>query len=263
MGRHLGQHWLKNDSVVAKIIDGLEIGPGQTIIEIGPGRGALTKELARVCQEQGADLIAIEKDPSLFRYLFQAKFPGKEKLRLVGGDVLDELEEVVGLVDGGYKIVGNLPYYITGKILRKISELKNKPSRSILMMQKEVGLRLSAEKSKMNLLAAAVQVWADPGVICSVLAEDFVPPPKVDSVVIRLETKKDLMPEDELEKYYQLIRAAFSQPRKVIANNLSNKLEIDKKIVLEKLAKIGAGPKSRAQEFSVDQLAELANEMLQ
>ncbi|MBI2406246.1 MAG: 16S rRNA (adenine(1518)-N(6)/adenine(1519)-N(6))-dimethyltransferase, partial [Candidatus Harrisonbacteria bacterium] len=138
MPQLLGQHFLKNKAVIQKIIAALDLKSGETVIEIGPGKGALTIPLARACADAGISIIGIEKDIAFVHELNNLKIAS---LEIIHGDALKELPMLISrhtLTANRYKLVGNIPYYITGKLLRTISELEIKPSRTVLMIQKEV-----------------------------------------------------------------------------------------------------------------------------
>ncbi|MDO8585208.1 MAG: 16S rRNA (adenine(1518)-N(6)/adenine(1519)-N(6))-dimethyltransferase RsmA [bacterium] len=259
MPQKLGQHFLKNKAVIQKIIASLDLQPGETVIEIGPGKGALTVPLSRACTDAGCTLVAIEKDSSLAAELAALKILG---LEIITGDALEVIPQLASdykLKAISYKLAGNIPYYITGHLLRVVSELEVKPSRTVLMIQKEVAERLTAKPGKMNLLAAATQIWADISIIAALKPEDFSPAPKVDSAVIRIETKKHKsIKASELATYYAFIHAAFKQPRKTLLNNLSEAAGRSKADMLPPLQQLGFTEKTRAQELSVDDLIKLA-----
>ncbi|MEK7463155.1 MAG: rRNA adenine dimethyltransferase family protein, partial [Patescibacteria group bacterium] len=270
---------------------------GETIIEIGPGKGALTFPLAEECIQKKCRLIAIEKDIQLACNLeskiMSSSYPlchsreggnpedagsrikcgmtdgGRENVKIITGDVLEMLPklvsklEIVSLRDISrreinYKLVGNIPYYITGKLLRTISELKNKPSVSVLMVQKEVAERICAATPKMNLLAAATQYWADPEIILHLKAKEFDPPPEVDSAVIKLATRTLATSELETKNYYKLIHIIFKQPRKTLANNLKDGLGISRAEIEKILNSLNLPLNSRPQDISIEQIIKLS-----
>ena len=298
MYQKLGQHFLKNDSAIKKIIAALDIQSGETIIEIGPGKGALTFPLAEECIQKKCRLIAIEKDIQLACNLeskiMSSSYPlchsreggnpedagsrikcgmtdgGRENVKIITGDVLEMLPKLVSKLKivnpapeqvrygASYKIVGNIPYYITGKLLRIISELKNKPSVSVLMVQKEVAERICAATPKMNLLAAATQYWADPEIILHLKAKEFDPPPEVDSAVIKLATRTLATSELETKNYYKLIHIIFKQPRKTLANNLKDGLGISRAEIEKILNSLNLPLNSRPQDISIEQIIKLS-----
>lgn len=233
MKRFLGQHFLKNQSAVRAILKALNLKKGDTVIEIGPGGGALTKELLALCQKHSCELIAVEKDRRLAQALY-SELKNETSFTLLASDILKELNPLSEKIDGEYHIVGNIPYYISGKLLRLISELKNKPKSSILMLQKELAERICAPTGKMSLLSSVVQFWSKPSLIYQLKKEDFDPAPKVDSSVVFFEHKKHNL--KEAKAYYSFLRAIFKQPRKTLLNNLKEAgFELDlAKTILEK-----------------------------
>jgi 16S rRNA (adenine1518-N6/adenine1519-N6)-dimethyltransferase len=262
----LGQHFLINKKKIKKIVEALELKNGDTIIEIGPGHGELTEKLK--VKSLKLKVIAIEKDKKLagaIRNLIEI-----QKLRnyveIIEGDALKillKLTKSYKLKTKSYKIVGNIPYYITGRLLRILSELDNKPSLIVLTVQKEVAERLTAQPPKMNLLAASVQFWAKPEIIGYISKKDFKPAPKVDSAIIRLSptrTNADLT-RTNAENYYKLIKILFKQPRKTILNNLQPTTN-NKQLLIEKLKKIGINPQDRPQNLSIKQIIELSLTLL-
>src|SRR6266481_2630635 len=187
MRKRLGQHFLKNQGVASTIVKTLSPQTGEVIIEIGPGRGALTRPLLAACEEQSVRLLAIERDEQLAGAL-EEELP-KGNYTIIRGDALILLPNLVKTIaPAQYKIVGNIPYYITGHLLRTIGELEHMPMLSILMLQKEVAERIAAEPPAMNRLAAHIQIWAKPFIIGRVSKKEFDPPPDVDSAVVSLKT---------------------------------------------------------------------------
>lgn len=256
MPRFLGQHFLINKSVISKIIGALNIRQGETIVEIGPGEGALTIPLLKKCSEIGANLIAIEKDHRLAGEL-TGKIGGAPGFEIKEGDALKLLPEI----PRPYKLVGNIPYYITGKLLRIVSEMPEKPETTVLMIQKEVADRLSSVPPKGNLLAAATQVWSRPEILAYLKPKDFNPPPEVDSAVIRLTDEPKIKEKSGLVAYYGLIKAIFKQPRKTVLNNLSTGLGISKEKTLEILKKEGLTGQERPQDLELSALIKLSQKL--
>ncbi len=257
MPSRLGQHFLKNKQIIEKIISSCQTIKNQTIIEIGPGQGALTIPLAGLCQKNNNQLIAIEKDKRLAVDIYRKELPNTT---VEYGDIRKLLPETANkLAKKGqtYSIVGNIPYYLTGFLLRIISELPEKPEVTILMIQKEVGDRLTALAPNMNKLAAATGAWASAKSICFVPKKDFSPPPKVNSVVVELAKKQNQL--QKSENYYKTVRALFQQPRKTIANNLKSVVKNENKhLTQEKLEKIGIQLTDRPQNLSIDQIIKLS-----
>jgi len=238
--------------------------PTDTIIEIGPGHGELTKKIKN--QKSKIKIIAIEKDINLAEILKQ-KFSGDKNLEIIEGDALTEIKYQISKIKNtnkkskiikNLKIVGNIPYYITGYLLRILSELECKPSLIVFTLQKEVAERVSAAPPKMNLLAASVQFWAEPKIIGYISKKDFRPQPKVDSAIIKLETRDERQETRNEEKYYKLIRALFKQPRKTILNNLRDAKIANPSECREKLIRLGINPTGRPQNLSIEQIIELS-----
>jgi 16S rRNA (adenine1518-N6/adenine1519-N6)-dimethyltransferase len=253
MGERLGQHFLKNQNAVKEIVSALAISAEETVIEIGPGKGALTRALLATCKAKQAKLIAIERDETLARSL-QAEF--KNEVELVIGDALTELPKLCALLAGNFKIVGNIPYYITGSLLRVIGELNKKPDITVLMIQKEVARRVTSKPPEMNLLAGAVQFWGDPDILLSLKEDDFDPPPKVKSAVIKITPRQTEL--GESKGYYEFLKIAFKQPRKLLLNNLSEGYDLPKTTISERIIMAGHAEKARAQDLSAHDIAKLA-----
>ncbi len=257
----LGQHFLINQAAIKKIVAALNLEAGDTVIEIGPGRGALTFPILEKCGEVGCKLIAIEKDPSL-----ASKFQiTNSKFQIIEGDVLKELPKLIRDWDlgfGNWKLAGNIPYYITGKLLRIFSELENKPELIVLMIQKEVAERICAQPPRMNLLAAAVQLWAEPKILFTLKPEDFNPPPEVHSAVIKLETRSQNLKSETADNYYKMIKIIFKQPRKTLVNNLGIGLKKPKNEIENALKSLGLSPQIRPQNLSVKEIGLLTTLLL-
>ncbi len=226
--------------------------------------------------------MAIEKDENLATYL-KKKFESDSNVEIIFGDalkILPSLIENCELKIENYKLVGNIPYYITGKLLRTISELPEKPEISVITIQKEVAERLAAKPPRMNRLAASVQFWANPEIAFIIPRTSFQPIPEVDSATIVLKTRNPLplcgtsfkkgginspfskgstrRGRDFAEPYYKTVRAVFAQPRKTILNNLSDGMDISKKETIEKLEKIGIEANLRPQNLSVEDIIKIA-----
>jgi 16S rRNA (adenine1518-N6/adenine1519-N6)-dimethyltransferase len=254
--RKLGQHFLVNKSAIGKIIAALDLERGDTIVEIGPGTGALTMPLAEKCRGLGCKIVAIEKDPELAKELGKNFQFSNTNFQIITDDALKFFLNWKLKIDN-WKLVGNIPYYITGKLLRIIGELENKPKLTVLTIQKEVAERIVAKPPKMNLLAAAVQIWADLEIIMNLKPKDFNPPPKVNSAIVQLKPNLSI-PGTDSSKYYKVIKMVFKQPRKTLLNNLSAGLNLPKNKILEILKKIGLTGEERPQNLSVEKLIGLS-----
>ena len=263
----LGQHFLIRKDVPQKIVAALELGKGDFVIEIGPGHGELTLSLLWGLDKLGGKLVAIEKDAGLAKDLMD-KLSGHKNFSVKIGDALKILP---ALVDANvrtsdvrtlrlpkYKLVGNLPYYISGYFFRTISELKNKPRKTVVMIQREVGERLSAKPPRMNRLAASVQFWGEPEIIMNLGSKDFRPAPKVDSVVVVLTTHNKKFSVEE-DAYYETVRKIFRQPRKNILNNLFERgKSLSKAEWAERLTGINLDPEIRPQNLGIEQICAIA-----
>lgn len=259
MGRKLGQHFLKDKNVLRKIVSVLDLRDGDTVLEIGAGHGELTKEI--LAAGKRIKLIAVEKDKKLVECLRKdfpsASFPN---LLILEEDILKIISSQDFFVQEKInKVVGNIPYYLTGHLLRKISELERKPSLIVFLLQKEVALRICAQPPKMNLLAASIQFWADPRILFLVKRGSFSPPPRVESVVISLRTKKLTLDRKSFLKareFFNFIRVLFKQPRKTIVNNLMAGGYPREKI-LSSLSSLGLKENLRPQQLSLNLILDL------
>ncbi|MCC6290680.1 ribosomal RNA small subunit methyltransferase A [Candidatus Nomurabacteria bacterium] len=210
--KSLGQNWLRSERVARQIIATANLGPGETVLEIGPGQGFLTKFLL----ETGARVIAVEKDDRLIE-LLQGKFAGK-KLNLIHGDILElEID-----LPKRYKLVANLPYYITGQALRQFLESENQPEKMVLMLQDEVAKRIVAKDGKESLLSIAVKAFGQPKYVEKVLAKCFTPIPKVHSAILSIEkiSKDNFIKVDET-KFFEIVKRGFGSKRKMLRNHLN------------------------------------------
>ncbi len=222
--------------------------------------------------KNAAILIALGAKP-------RGKTATPEPLSIIEGDALKLLPEIVAQLprEARYKIVGNIPYYITGKLLRVVSELEYAPERVIVLIQEEVAERICAAPPAMNRLAASVQFWADATIIARVPRNDFSPPPKVDSAVIVLKNnflaknavrdrkiKASVQHAIEPTRYYKTVRAIFAQPRKTLLNNLSviAGKGVTKEHIITHLQKIGIDPAARPQDLSIEQIIAIAYSVL-
>ena len=242
--KSLGQHWLKDRDVLAKIADDAHITDQDTVLEIGPGLGTLTSELLRRAKE----VIAVELDSELAAKL-PAQFPGTA-LTVVNQDILTfDLRAV----PKNYVVVANVPYYITSKIVKLLTTSANRPRTIVLLVQKEVAERMAAKAGDMSILAVSAQVFAKVHLGDVVPAALFTPPPKVDSQVVILEmyTEPKVTPEDE-KALFRVVKAGFSAKRKKLRSSLSSGLHISKPEAEELLKSVQLNPDDRAEQLTVD-----------
>lgn len=253
--RRLGQHFLKNRSALYAIAEALELSPNDTVIEIGPGHGELTRVLRAASLK--TKIVAVEKDRGLAEKL-KNDFTADDGIDIREGDALVLLPALTRdpkFKDRNYKIAGNIPYYITGHLLKIVGEIGHGPVRCVFTIQKEVADRLCAQPPHMNRLAASIQFWANPKIIRVLPASDFNPPPKVASAIVSLETK----PVSALgPAYYATVHALFAQPRKTIINNLAGSIEAKRDVLAKKLLILGIAPNDRPQNLSIKNIIEAA-----
>lgn len=248
--KSLGQHWLHDSQVLSEIADKANINAEDTILEIGPGLGTLTTHLLRRAKK----VLAIEFDSELARKL-PAQFPGKN-LEVINEDILNfDLSSL----PKGYKVVANVPYYITSKIVQKLMTAANKPDIAVLLVQKEVAERIAAGPGDMSILAVSAQVFAETKLGPLVPAKYFTPPPKVDSQVIVLKTHEQPGFGAIAEKdFFNVVRAGFAAPRKKLRSSLAAGLGISKDEALKLLEEAGIDPNKRAGALSIEDWCRLA-----
>lgn len=248
--KSLGQNFLQDDEVIGRIFEAAEVRPTDWVLEIGPGTGILTFRLS----DRVEKLLAIELDHQLVERL-QKHFVDSQSVSILEGNVLDidlkELLEASGFAEHPYKIIANIPYYITAPIIRTLLALPYQPQSLTLMVQTEVAGRLAAKPGQMSLLSLMAQYYATVEKRFSVPKEAFDPVPKVDSAVIRIVPKRAYDPEED-RKVFRLARAGFAARRKTLANNLSSSLSVPRAAIEEKLKALGLRPDIRAQALSVD-----------
>ena len=242
--KSLGQHWLKDPEILADIAEAAELTCDDVVLEIGPGLGTLTSRLLA----RANSVTAVEFDTDLARKL-PGQFPGK-KLTVVNQDILQfDLNQL----PKNYKVVANVPYYITSKIVEKLMTAENKPSVAVLLVQKEVAERIAEEAGNMSILSGSVQIFAEAELDIEVPRQFFTPPPKVDSQVVVLRTRNNplITPEDQRD-FFRIVKAGFSAKRKKLRSSLSGGLGIDKSAVEELLKNAGISPDARAEDLAIE-----------
>jgi 16S rRNA (adenine1518-N6/adenine1519-N6)-dimethyltransferase len=252
----LGQHFLIDGEALQRITAAAELAPTDVIVEVGPGLGVLTRELA----QKAGRVIAIELDNKLAALLKQT-LASFNNVTIINDDVL-KIEPAALLTEHqmGYKVVANLPYYITSPVLRHFLEASAKPRVMILMVQKEVAEAIVAKPGEMSLLSVSVQFYGEPKIISYVPAECFYPAPKVDSAIVRI----DLYPQPRVAVdeggFFALVRAGFTTPRKQLANSLAQGLGISKAEALSLLGAAGIVSQRRAETLTLEEWARLFKE---
>ena len=259
----LGQNFLVDEMIVEQIADAAEITEHDTVLEIGSGIGNLTTLLS----QRAKFVLGVEKDERYFPILkdilgerlesHSATPKSSANVRIVFDDILRfNFQE---LLDPGYVVVANIPYYITGKIVAMLLATKNRPSRIILLMQKEVAERIAAEVGELSILALSVQLYSMPTVLGFVPKEAFYPTPKVDSSILRLDildTPKFAVDE---KKFFRIIKAAFSGKRKQIHNTLKNNLHLTEEELTNLFTQTNLAPTLRPQAITLKEWVSLYN----
>ena len=251
--KRLGQHFLIDNEVLQQTLSAAELTTDDIIIEIGPGLGILTRELA----QRAKQVIAVELDDKLADFLRQemASFPNvrvinRDILKIDPSDLVPEPER--------YKVVANLPYYITSPVLRHFLEASTRPGLMVVMVQKEVAEAIAAGPGKRSLLSISVQFYGHPRIMSAVPAESFYPAPEVGSAILRI----DLYPEpavavDDVASFFETVRAGFASPRKQLANSLSYGLGLPKADVINVLEKANISSQRRAETLTLEEWAQL------
>jgi 16S rRNA (adenine1518-N6/adenine1519-N6)-dimethyltransferase len=254
-----GQNFLMDETILEDMIDEAKVKEGDVVLEIGPGIGNLTERLLA----RGAKVLSIEKDPQFLNVLKTlAKEHNKKGEENFSYEITDALtynfsEKLKGKP---YKVVANIPYYITGKIIQLFMHAPHKPESLTLLMQKEVAYNTAAKPGDLNKLAISVQLFADPKVVAVVPSHKFFPAPKVDSAVLHIEMreKPKYKIKDEA-KLFRILRACFSGKRKQLHNTLTNNLMLDKQLVADTLQKLKIDSAIRPQQLTLEQWLELSD----
>jgi len=247
---YLGQNFLADETALQKIIDAAELKSTDTVLEVGPGLGVLTRELA----SRAKKVVAVEKDSNLVKML-NVELSNLNNLEIINLDILQF--DVAKNISGSYKIVANIPYYLTSALLRLFLESANQPERLVLMVQKEVGERIVAEPGELSLLGISVQISADAEIVAFVPRTSFHPAPDVDSVVIKI-TPRVKYPEITDDKlFFRILKIAFAGKRKQIHNTLANGLHLDKDQTAKLLTSAGIDGVMRPQDLSIENWIEI------
>lgn len=259
--KSLGQNFLVDEDVLEKIVDGAEITSEDTVIEIGPGIGTLTRQIA----QRAKQTVAIEIDKKLIPILSET-LGDMENVRIINEDVLKvDLKELVKSIspDRPVKVVANLPYYITTPIIMRFLEENIPVSTMVIMIQKEVAARINAVPSTKDYgsLSVAVQYYCDTDIVAKVPKGAFIPQPNVESAVLRLTVKKDKELELKDEAlFFEVVKASFSKRRKTLLNALSSFGTLGgKQEAIDALEAAGIDPQRRGETLTMDEFAELSN----
>jgi 16S rRNA (adenine1518-N6/adenine1519-N6)-dimethyltransferase len=251
--KSLGQHWLNDEASLQAMCDAVAVNDQDTVLEIGPGPGALTKKLIK----QAKQVVAVEFDDILAKVL-ASNIPAKN-LTVIHQDIL---KFDLTTLPKKYKVVANIPYYLTSNLLRTLAESSNPPSAIALLIQKEVAERVAASPGDMSLLSISVQLYYQPTLRELVPAYLFTPPPKVDSQIISLVRHSDALFTDmDTQHFFRVVKAGFAARRKTLLNSLSGGLRIDKFTTTTAIEQAGLTPQSRPQELSLEDWHKLAQQI--
>ncbi|MDH5781883.1 MAG: 16S rRNA (adenine(1518)-N(6)/adenine(1519)-N(6))-dimethyltransferase RsmA [Dehalococcoidia bacterium] len=258
--KRLGQHFLVDEDILECILSAAELSRKDIVVEVGPGLGILTKRLAEVAGK----VIAVELDFKLVRMLREslASFPNVEIihadiLKIAPQQLLGDYLTIPELAQG-YKVVANLPYYITSAILRHFLEARAKPSLMVVMVQKEVGEAIAANPGKMSLLSVSTQFYSKPTMIAFVPAGSFYPPPKVDSLILRLDAySKPPIEVCDVDSFFDIVSCGFRSPRKQLRNSLAKALGMSPNQVALLLGRAGIEARRRAETLNLGEWKEL------
>lgn len=247
--KSLGQHWLEDDASLDAMLAAVDVGPDDTILEIGPGLGTLTRKLVKIAKQ----VVAVEFDSVLALSLPQRM--SVDNLQVIEQDIL---QFDYNSLPAGYKLVANIPYYLTSNLLRTMSETANPPARAAILVQKEVAQRVAAPAGAMSLLSITAQFYWQVSLGRTVAAELFTPPPKVDSQILILERRAErLFPDVNPKLFFRLAKSGFGERRKTLRNSLSGGLHLEKTESEALLLAAGLDPGLRAQTLTLDQWHDL------
>ena len=250
--KKLGQYFLTDRVAVNKVVKSAEISDKDTVLEIGPGTGILTAEICKRARK----VIAVEKDSRMVDFL-KKELGDFKNLRIYKEDILSF--SLKGFKQ--YKVVANLPFYLTNPVIRKFLESSNPPQDMTLVIQKELAQRICAKAPKMNLLAVSVQFYARVKIMSFIKKTSFSPKPKIDTAIIKIISHGERKNLDFNKKFFKIVKAGFSQPRKQLANNLSKELKLRKEEVLSLLLRNNIQPNKRPENLEIKEWVNLARNL--
>jgi 16S rRNA (adenine1518-N6/adenine1519-N6)-dimethyltransferase len=258
----LGQNFLVDQTALQRIVAAAELAPGDVVLEVGAGLGTLTRRLA----QEARHVVAVELDRRLMPVL-ESVLAGLDNVTLVHGDIL-ALDPAALVGAAGvqppaasmpYKVVANLPYYITSAVLRHLLEASLKPRRMVLTVQREVAERIVAKPGHMSLLAVSVQFYGRPRLLFRIKPGSFYPAPGVESAVVRVDLDaQPPVPVEDAAAFFHVVRAGFAQRRKQLRNSLAAGLRRPPQEVAARLSEAGVDPRRRAQTLSLEEWASVA-----
>jgi 16S rRNA (adenine1518-N6/adenine1519-N6)-dimethyltransferase len=257
--KSLSQNFLINAHAAKRIVDSLNLKRNETVLEIGPGLGALTKYLI----EKFGRVIGVEIDRNICNFL-RRSFPSSKNLEIINQDFLKMNFEKVILSDKRIKVIGNLPYQITSPVLKVLVENRERIKMAVLMVQKEVAQRICGKPGTKSWspLSIGIQLYSDPQILFKLKPSSFKPSPKVESAIIKLFflRKPKIKIEDE-KFFFIVVKAAFSQRRKMVLNSVSSSLGWGKDLVFKALSRSKIDPKKRAEDLTLGELGSLARNL--
>ncbi|MGW8144166.1 MAG: 16S rRNA (adenine(1518)-N(6)/adenine(1519)-N(6))-dimethyltransferase RsmA [Anaerolineales bacterium] len=246
--KSLGQNFLIDPQYLSLVAESGNISQGDAVLEIGAGLGNLTRLLA----ERGKEVMAVEIDPDLIPILKEVT-SSVQNVKIIQGDIL-KITIADLFLSEEYLVVANIPYFITSNLLRHITAGENRPQRMVLTMQKEVAERIIVKSGKLSLLALSIQVYGNPSIVSLVPAAAFYPVPKVDSAIVRVDCfPSPLVTEDQLDIFFKIAKAGFSQKRKKLRNSLSAGLNIDKEAIEGLLTETNIDGNRRAETLNINE----------
>lgn len=253
--KSLGQHFLVDRTALRRVVEAADLSDNDVVLEVGPGRGHLTRVLA----ERVARLVAVEIDEALAGAL-AGQFSGQSNVEVVAADAREVDIRSLAPADAPYKVVANLPYYAASPIIRRFLELDPKPVLLVVMVQREVAREMVAPPGKMRLLSVATQLYGKPRIVAYVPPRAFRPQPKVTSAIVRVEVfDRPAVSFDSEQGFFGVVRGGFSAPRKQLRNSLRNGLDVPPESVDAALAQTGIDPARRAQTLSLPEWGRLYN----
>ncbi len=248
--KSLGQNFMVEPNAVQRVADAAKLTPSDAVLEIGAGLGALTDVLAK----QARRVVALEIDNRFLDYLY-SRYAHAPHVQIVQADVLDtDLRLLMGEDADDYKVVANVPYYITSAILRHLLESSAPPSLIVMTVQREVAERIIAQPGEMSLLAVSVQFYGRPSLVARLSPANFYPRPEVESAILRVTPHPEgpPVPHNEAEAFFRVVRAGFSQPRKQVKNSLAAGLLTSADEAARWLEQAGIDPRRRPEKLGVD-----------
>jgi 16S rRNA (adenine1518-N6/adenine1519-N6)-dimethyltransferase len=262
--KQLGQNFLVDEFVLRQIVDAAELTPDDRVLEVGPGLGVLTGALA----ERAERVVAVEIDPGMVRALGELfaggadgpAAPRRANVEVVEGDAL-KLDPGALMGDGPYKVVANIPYYITSPLLRHFFEAAHPPTRLVVLVQVEVAERIVAGPGDLSLLAVSVQYYGEPRIVGRIPASAFHPQPKVDSAILRVDVRPRPAVDVAPGPFFKTVTSGFARPRKQLHNALGEGIWLPPGGAAEALSAAGIDPMRRAQTLTLEEWATLTREL--